>query len=343
VRSHFDPAGGSTYWIERARGLGIDPLRDLRRLDDLDLLGVMEAGDLRDRSIWDFVPARLQARLARLTLAETGGTTGRPARTAFDALDFRRAFVDPFLAVAGRLGFPRGKRWAYLGPSGPHVIGKAARAVCRRMGSPDPFAVDFDPRWYRAQPPGSLLRRSYMEHVLDQALDILDREPVEVLFGTPPVLAALAARLPAPRRLHVSALHLGGLPAAAGDARALRDGFPRAVFLSGYGNTLLGMCPQLDPGLEAPVYYPHGERLRIRLVRPGAAREAVLDIVECGERGRVIASRLDESFLIVNLLERDTAVRWPRHPDGPSLGFHHEGLGDPRPLEEVPRDRLGIY
>jgi phenylacetate-coenzyme A ligase PaaK-like adenylate-forming protein len=344
VSSHFDPGGGSAYWIEKARALGIDPHRHLRRLHDLDLLGTMDAGDLRERSVWDFVPARLQGRPERFTCAETGGTTGRPARTAYGPRDFRLAFVAPFLAAAARTGFPRGKRWAYIGPSGPHVIGKAARAVCRAMGSPDPFAVDFDPRWYRAQPPGSLLRGSYLEHVLGQALDILDREPVEALFGTPPVLAALGARLPVEQRLRVAAVHLGGLAAEPTDEAALRHSFPGALFLSGYGNTLLGMCPQLDPGLEHPVYYPHGERLRIRLVRPDAPGETALDEpVGPGERGRVVASRLDDSFLLVNLLERDTAVRHPPHPEGPPLGFLHEGIGDPRPLVDIPVEQLGIY
>jgi hypothetical protein len=342
VEAHFHPEGGSPYWISRARELGIDPSRDLQRPEDLDLLGLMDAEALRQQSVWDFVPLRLHAGLREFITAETGGTTGTPMRTAYRGRDFQRAFVDPFLAVAGRFNFPHGKRWVYLGPGGPHVIGKAARAVARAMGSPDPFAIDFDPRWYRAQPAGGLLRRGYLEHILDQALVVLEREPIEVLFGTPPVLVAMATRLHERARRRIEAVHLGGLAAEPEEAAALREQFPRAVFLAGYGNTLLGMCPQIDPGLEAPAYYPHGERLWIRLSRLDAVHP-LRELAAPGERGRVLASRLDKSFLIANLLDRDTAVRLPPHPHGAGLGFRHEGLGDPRPLAEVPRERLGIY
>ena len=57
----------------------------------------------------------------------------------------------------------------------------------------DPFSVDFDPRWAKKLADGSLARRRYLDHVTAQALDVLEREEVGVLFTTPPALAALAA------------------------------------------------------------------------------------------------------------------------------------------------------
>ena len=66
------------------------------------------------------------------------------------------------------------------------------RELARQTGSMDPFSVDFDPRWAKRLADGSLARQRYLDHVTDQALDVLEREDVGVLFTTPPALAALA-------------------------------------------------------------------------------------------------------------------------------------------------------
>ena len=168
---HFDPRWGSPYWLERARVLRIDPRRDVRSLEDLDVFGLLPAEDLRRRPLLDFVPRSLLAEPGDLILGESGGTLGPSVRTAFQRSDFHAAFVAPFVAAAHRVPFPRGAFWAWFGPGGPHIIGKAAREVCRAMGSPDPFAIDFDPRWYRLQAPGSLGRARYLGHVIEQALE----------------------------------------------------------------------------------------------------------------------------------------------------------------------------
>jgi hypothetical protein len=345
LERHFDPRWGSAYWLERERELGIDARREIRSVDDLPLLGCMDGEAMVRRSVWDFVPRSLQADRSRFVAAETAGTLGAPKRTVFHDDDFRAAFVAPFVAAVERAGlFPRGARWIWIGPGGPHVIGKAAREVCRALGSPDPFSVDFDPRWYKAQRQGSLGRELYLRHVIDQALAIFRAEPIDVIFSTPTVVAALGARLPEELRERVAAIHLGGLPAAAA-AEAIEACFPRAGVLSGYGNSLLGVCPQVEEeDLRRPSYYPHGERLRFDLVPPdfdaGTWRG---EVVPCGARGRVMATRLDPSGLIAGLLERDTAVRLPPRPELERFGFVQEGLGDPRPLEEVGEERLGIY
>lgn len=95
--------------------------------------------------------------------------------------------------------------------------------------------------------------------------------------------------------------------------------FPNAVVLSGYGNSLAGVCPQVDwrPG-ELPTYFPHGPRLHFRIARPDAAG-----------RGTVVVSRLDESTFLPNIVERDEAGQIPL-PAG-CEGFAPWGLHDPRP------------
>jgi hypothetical protein len=129
------------------------------------------------------------------------------------------------------------------------------------------------------------------------------------------------------------------------DARRLLELFPAARTLSGYGNTLLGMSPQTeDRSLERPRYFPHGARLLLRLVEArDTSPELVPAEVPAGEPGRVLATRLDPSFLIVNLLERDRGVATPPPPDGGARGFHSPGILAPEPLPTVPAARLGIY
>lgn len=346
LESHFDPIWGSVYWIERERRLGLDVRREVGRVEDLDLLGLMPEEELASRSIWDFVPRRLQERLEDLVVAETGGTTGRPRRTAYVLDDFTSAFVDPFLAaVRHYVPFEPRSRWLWVGPSGPHVVGKAVRAICRACGSPDPFSIDFDPRWYRSQLPGSIGRARYMQHITDQALDVIRAEPVEVLFSTPPVLIALGEAMAQECRSRILGVHLGGLPLDLDTGRRLLELFPEASFLSGYGNTLLGVCPQVENrSLERPRYYPHGDRLLIRVVSEASVSGGRPDEgVAAGERGRILATRLDMSFLIVNLLERDTAALVPPPEAGRVAGFHAPGLESPAPARTVSRARLGIY
>ncbi len=54
--------------------------------------------------------------------------------------------MTPFLKVAAATGFPADAAWLWIGPSGPHIIGKAVRELARQTGGMDPFSVDFDPR-----------------------------------------------------------------------------------------------------------------------------------------------------------------------------------------------------
>jgi thienamycin biosynthesis protein ThnN len=345
---HFHPEHGSRYWLRRQETLGWDVCDRLHTRDDLWLLGPTPPDDLRHFPVLDFIPQGLHGQRQRFVIGETAGTSGRPCVTAYRDDEFQAAFVTPFLQVARATGFPRAEPWLWVGPSGPHIIGKVVRELARQTGSMDPFSVDFDPRWAKRLADGSLARERYLDHVTAQALDVLERESVGVLFTTPPALAALAHRMTDRQREAIHGVHYGGMTITAEALNAFRETFPRAVHLSGYGNTLFGVVMEMaDAPRQSLDYFPLADRVRFRVVDwqgettasvwPPAERES-------GCPGRVVFDRLDESCLLVSVVERDEAERVPATAEALALGGGADGLRDPHPPAALGgRLQLGLY
>ena len=319
LEEHFDARWGAPYWLRTLPNLSFDPLTDIKRVADLNRFGPMPVDHLTALPIQDFIPRHYHSRLHDFILSETSGTTGPPKRTAYLKDEFRLAFVEPFLAAAASLNFPQNRNWLYIGPSGPHAIGKAARECAVAMGSIDPFTVDFDPRWAQKLSVGSMARNRYLDHVMRQAESVLQTQDISVIFATPPVLAELGERLARAQREAIAGIHLGGVAADQAFWKSLTtDWFPHAVAMAGYGNSLAGMCPQLfhEPG-EPPSYFPHGNRLFLDIDSP-----------DQNGRGRVVFHRLDHSCFLPNVYERDEAEATGR---APTSGFQWFGIRDPRP------------
>lgn len=332
---HLDPRDGSAYWLDRQPALNFDIRREIRSVSDLYRLGPMAPAALAQRPLLDFIPRALHAHRNDWILAQTGGATGRPVWTVYSAQEFEAAFVAPFAAAAAHVGFPRGGLWLYAGPSGPHIIARAARRLARTCGAPEPFSVDFDPRWARKMPAGSFGAQRYLQHVVDQAFAIIASQEISVLFTTPPLLAALAPRMTPAQRERIRGIHYGGTHLS---AAALSDfqtrWFPQAVHLSGYGNTLFGCCLELDiaPG-RVPAYFPYGDRL-ILTAAPGAAADAA--------RVPLCFSRLDATMLLLNVEERDSAELVPP-PAGAPAGFNIAGARDVGPDAGTQLPAVGLY
>lgn len=343
LRLHLHPHLGSAYWLRRQAELGWDVCDRVRSIGDLRLLGPTATDDLRRWPVRDFIPRTYHNRLDRFVTGETAGTSGRPCATAYRDDEFEAAFVTPFLRVADACGFPRDVPWLWVGPSGPHIIGKVVRELARRTGSIDPFSVDFDPRWAKRLADGALGRQRYLDHVTDQAVDILDREEIGVLFTTPPALAALAERLSDRQREAIRGVHYGGMAVTAEEVNEFRAVFPNAVHLAGYGNTLFGVAMELADGPRSAMdYYPLADRVRYEIVSWSAADAP--GPLGRGVRGRVMFHRFDESCLLVNVLERDEAEFAPAVPSARSFGRLGDGLRDPRPPAHLaPTLRPGLY
>jgi thienamycin biosynthesis protein ThnN len=346
---HFHPEHGSAYWLRRQEELGWDVRDRVRTWDDLWLLGPTPLDDLRRHPVRAFIPRAWHGQLHRFVVGETAGTSGGPRLTAYRDDEFQAAFVAPFLRAARAAGFPHGEPWLWVGPSGPHIIGKVVRELARQTGSMDPFSVDFDPRWAKRLAGGSLARQRYLDHVTGQALDVLERELVGVLFITPPALAALARRMSDRQREAIRGVHYGGLSMSAETVNAFRAAFPRAVHLAGYGNTLFGVVMEVADGpRQALDYFPLGDRVRFHVAGEGEGGGAGADWPPCllgrGRPGRVLFHRLDESCLLVGVRERDEAERVAPSAEALALGCAADGLRNPRPPATLTANlQLGLY
>jgi hypothetical protein len=347
---HFDPAHGTPFWLDRAAQLGIDPRRQVRTVEDLAIFGDLAADDLRHHPLLHYIPRRFHHRLDQVIIGQTAGTTSMAAAgssapsaggvwSAYLSDEFDEAFVLPFIEAAAHVGFPANEQWLFIGPTGPHIIGKVVRHLAAALGSLDPFSVDFDPRWVKKLPEQSMARRRYLEHVIEQAMGVIQTQPITVLFTTPPVLEALAAVMTAPQRRRIVGVHYGGLAISPEQLRRFQtDLFPSALHLSGYGNTLMGCCLELSTEPGRPLdYFPFGSRLVLEVVDERGAT------VPAGEVGRVRLTRLDESMLIIRLLERDYAAAI-KPPPGAPAEFRELGLRNPGPREaDAPKLTIGLY
>jgi acyl-coenzyme A synthetase/AMP-(fatty) acid ligase len=344
---HFDSDGGSPYWIEKAKVLGLNARKDILNLADLVLLGPMDEAALAERQIEDFIPRSILHRKEDFIFAETAGTTGKPKFAVHLAEEFHEAFIVPFIKAAHRIHFPQRVNWLFIGPTGPHIIGKAARASARALGSPDVFTVDFDPRWAKKLMQGSFAYNRYLEHIESQAMRVIEIQDISVLFSTPAVLEGLADKITAQKRLKIRGIHLGGMSASSEFMNKLKYSFPNAVVLSGYGNTLFGMMPQLDYNESTGFdYYPHGNRLAVQIVEynPETDIRNIDRPVDYGQRGKVLIHRLDQVQFIPNMIERDTAVRIMSAEDTTGDGFCLDGIRDPQPIvNENLKPVIGLY
>ena len=374
---HLHPKHGSRYWLQTEQRLGWSIRDRIRSIADLAKLGTRDAAELRGISAWDFVPRGLHRDRQRFFVGETGGTSGQPAATAYDADDFHAAFVAPFEAAARQVGFPRGLNWLFVGPSGPHLIGKAARELARASASADPWTVDFDPRWVRtlASP---LARQRYLQHVVSQACDVMAREEIGVLFTTPPVLQQLCRQLDHRQREQLRGIHYGGLALTAQAINDFRHNFPNAVHLAGYGNTLFGCALEgADGPREAIDYFPHGPRLLFEVIEPHdpdrpehaeatatsdrcpatapaslsapastmPSEDATTGHTAQPPRGQVVFHRIDRSCLLLGIRERDWAQPIPLSTTAQHWGACGIGLRNPAtPPSATPTIKTGgIY
>ncbi len=341
LKLHLHPETGARYWLDKQRDLGFSICKRIQSIDDLHELGPFNLKDLSERPVTDFIPQSVMIN-KRLIIGETGGATGMPKTTAYCEDEFKAVFVDPFLAASDWKHSDKKDHWLWLGPSGPHIIGKAARQIALVTTGFDGFSVDFDPRWYRSLTQGSIARTRYLEHLIMQALQIVEQQNIRYLFSTPVMLIELANNMQDKHRDVIEFMYLGGMPIVTSILTLLGEAFPNANFLSGYGNTLFGVSHELKPHRpdnQIPVYFPPADRIVINIISTDEDKsdiERLRHPVEVGERGQVVMHRLDQSCFLANVIERDCGVR--------VVSPHGYGVADPQPVQnEQFKVENGIY
>src|SRR5260370_15578618 len=109
------------------------------------------------------------------------------------------------------------------------------------------------------------------------------------------------------QREAIRGIHYGGMSMTPETVNDFRATFPQAVHLAGYGNTLFGVVMEVeDAPRQALDYFPLGERLGFHVVGPPAidAEEPwPPPLLGRGGTGRVLFHRLDESCLLVGVIE----------------------------------------
>jgi phenylacetate-coenzyme A ligase PaaK-like adenylate-forming protein len=342
VRWHFDPETGTPFWLERAKGLGFDPRRDVRGFNDLKKFGLFEDEWMRGGPVRRWVPKAYQGK--PIFVFETGGTTGIPkSRVVID--DFRVDY-ELFSETLPEKFFPRGSNWLMLGPSGPRRLRLAVEHLCQHRGGIC-FCVDLDPRWVV-----KLLKRgqmeqvkAYQEHVIDQAVTVLSAgHDIKCMFTTPKLLDALAARLEkdgsSVAQGGITGIFCGGTEMTAQWARFAIEELlgPNVYMAPTYGNTLMGLAAADMPSREDNykiTYYAPQPRAVVQVVDLDDPDK----LVDYGQTGRAMLTTLTKEFFVPRFLERDEGER-----ERPSAKYPWDGISGVRPFRGfAATTTVGVY
>jgi thienamycin biosynthesis protein ThnN len=169
-----------------------------------------------------------------------------------------------------------------------------------------------DPRWAKRLSERADIREfdDYVDHLLKQAENVLESQPITVLFTT----ARLLER-PRVRDLiadsSIDGIIHGGTALDRDTHRIFREEWYEDIALVGeYGNTLMGVAPEVPPTLQSPSERAY--HLDYVPCYPYFVPEIVDGdgtLVPYGERGTVRLTVLTEEFFIPQLSERDVAIR----------------------------------
>ena len=306
VRWHFSPETGTPRWLQWARDAGWHPAEEVGGFDDLLRFPHFDGEVLRTESHEQWVPRAFQGR--PFTIFETGGTTGMPKqRIGWD--DYKQDYED-FSATLDDGAFPPGGYWLMIGPTGPRRLRLAIEHLANFRGSSCYF-VDLDPRWVK-----KLIRnkefaqaKAYMAHVMDQAVSIIEKRDVNVLFTTPKLLEELSERVSIPEA-GIKGVFCGGTTMSPQTTRFLMEEVLEGEvgFVPTYGNTLMGLAahkPDLPQDNYSITYYAPQPRAVLRVTDPDDSAQ----LVDYDAWGRVELTTLTKEFFMPRFLERDEALR----------------------------------
>ncbi|WP_457134086.1 AMP-binding protein [Mycobacteroides abscessus] len=338
MKWHFSPETGSEFWLEKAKSLDFDPISDVKTRRDLFKFPDVSS-EWKDAPIEALTPANMSAFGIVPRIYESGGTTGAPKRIVDHS---QWALSSAWAAKALQyVGAPRLGSMLYLGPSGPHVVGHAVAVMADELGLPL-LRIDLDPRFVRTAISGGHggVADAYIEHILRQARWALQSQRVTVLWATPPLLDAIAldSELAHLVRQSVRLIVWGSTSMDPDSLHILRtEVFPETVICGLYGNTMMGIAVELEPGShKRPIFTPHFPFSAVSVIDTEDQSD-----VEYGARGAVAIHVLTPELLLPVSFERDEATR-VKSPSHDAEG--HDSVQDIQPLK-IPGQQIieGVY
>src|SRR6202165_4937629 len=339
VQWHFSPETGSPYWLERGKALDFNPLTDVKTFEDLALFPNI-VDELRDVDVRGLVPVGYGPNPPIPAIYESGGTPGAPKRP-IAMPDWEEQFTAWYAADLLEQPGLRDSGLLMVGPSGPHMFGQMQRRVGARLNSVL-FTIDLDPRWVKKLVARGAVDEAaaYVDHIIEQAGDILRTQDVTVLTTTPPLLQAIARDddLVGVINEKVLCIQGGGAHFDEDTRGILREIFPNAKVRNIYGSTMILGGAQIREGLseDDPVIHDaQSPYITFSVIDPETGRP-----VPYGERGQVVMNHVSKSMFLPNNLERDTAIRVPGR-DG-QVG---DSVSEVRPVETFGGEAVieGVY
>ena len=338
---HFHPSTGSPFWLEYAKTLAFDPLKEISCFDDLKKFPSFEDEWLRGGPVTRWIPQGLAGQPAYVF--ETGGTTGTP-KSRVNIRDFRTDYEE-FSATLPEEHFPKGANWLMLGPSGPRRLRLSIEHLAQYRGGIS-FCIDLDPRWVI-----KLIQKGWMEHLeaykehcIDQAITILEAgHDIRCMFTTPKLLEALAIALEKRgttiRQAGITGIFSGGTEFTPQWTRfAVEELLDGTYMTPTYGNTLMGLAA------SRPVVPADGYTIAYYAPQPRAVIELVdfddtNSVVPYGSTGRVKLTTLTKETFVPGFLERDEGER-----ERPYAKYPWDGVSGVRPFHKLATaTTVGVY
>jgi phenylacetate-coenzyme A ligase PaaK-like adenylate-forming protein len=336
---HFGEDTGSPFWLRTARTLNFNPLTDVNTFADLRLFPNL-VNELRSVPVEDVIPRGYGASGFQPVpqIFESGGTTGAPKRTA-QLPDWVAQVIEWQTEDFATGGFVQGQGFLCLMPSGPHGVGYFSRIVSQRLGAVF-HAIDIDPRWVKkiAVRKAAAEVAAYIDHVVEQAVFVLQTQSVANLHATPPLLEAIARddRVVDLVNDKIRYLLLSGAHVDADTLDLLRDIFPATTITMAFGSTMVlsqAVTRIVDDG--SFVFDPRTPYVVFWVADPDTGER-----VPYGQPGQVVMNHISKGMFIPNNLERDLAVRMP----GPA-GELSDSVSAVRPVNTFEGEAVieGVY
>jgi phenylacetate-coenzyme A ligase PaaK-like adenylate-forming protein len=338
---HFGDDTGSAFWLRTAKTLDFDPLTDVNTFADLRLFPNL-LSELRNEPVEDLIPRGYISAASPPPVPqifESGGTTGAPKRTV-QLPDWVEQIVEWQTEDFATGGFLRGRGFLCMMPSGPHGVGYFSRRVSQRLGSVF-HAIDLDPRWVKkiAARNATSEVTAYVEHLVEQAVHVLQTQHVANLHTTPPLLEAMARDDDVVKLVNekVRFMLLSGAHLDVDTLDLLRDIFPHTTITMAFGSTMIlsQAVTGRDESADRFVFHPRSPYAVFWVVDPDTG-----DDVAYGQRGQVVMHHISKGMFIPNNLERDSAIRM-RGPAG-QVG---DSLSEVRPVAAFEGEPVieGVY